>query len=90
MRKPDLARRSGCSLRPFASAGYTQHIQIHQHGRQMVQRWLELLGHDPIDHHQPRSRFQHAMTVLQNAHAVFVIPIADDALHHDCFCTRGH
>jgi len=77
------------ALRPFASSGTAQHIQIRQHGRQMVRFGLQHLGYDSIDHSQPRAAFQRAVTGLQSSRATFVVPVMDDALQYDASAPAG-
>lgn len=71
------------TLGPLASPRSPQHVQVHQYDRQVISAWFELLGYDPIDHHQPRARSQRAMAILQDSHAAFIVPVVDNALQHD-------
>ena len=64
----------------IAPDGSRRSLQIEEHWFQARRIIFKFAGYDSIDDGQPVATFQRAVTIPENPHATFIVPVMDDAL----------
>jgi hypothetical protein len=78
-----LGQRAVFGFRPLDAAGSPQHVEIAHGARTGFRIRRERLRYDPFDNDQLAAGWKRIAAIAQDDPATIVLPIVDDALHHD-------
>lgn len=78
-----LGQRAVFGFRPLDAAGSPQHVEIAHGARTGFRIRRDRLRYDPFDNDQLAAGWKRIAAIAQDDPATIVLPIVDDALHHD-------